>query len=147
MHAGDSAVVLAHAARESDTTASVAIAAAESAASLRWEGVDASAVAAGLAAALALAVALGAAALAVWMRRQRSQPDLAERESRNGEALLSLAREIDLHVAQLERAGRSAGEQRRWARLCRRVACEHLECVNLLLLEGLRREARSPPEA
>ncbi|SFK95822.1 hypothetical protein SAMN04487938_2635 [Lysobacter sp. cf310] len=130
--------------RESDTTARVAIAAAEPASPLRGEWADAADVAAGLAAALALLVAAAACVLAVSMRRPPSLPELAERESRNGDSLLWLAREIELQVAQLERAGRNAGEQRRWARLCRRIAGEHLECVNALMLEELRREAPSP---
>lgn len=132
-------------ARASDTTARVAIAVAEARQRLPWEQVDVSAVVAGFAAALALLVAAAACALAAWSWRQRAQPDLAARESRNGDALLLLAREIDVHVARLERAGGCANEQRRWARLCRRIAGEHLECVNLLMLEGLRREAGSPP--
>ena len=128
-----------------DTTALVAMVAAESAPSLRLQAFDASATTAALAAALVLLVAAAAFALAVWTRRWRDRPGLAERESRNGDALLYLAREIEAHVAQLERAGRSAGEQRRWARLCRRIAGEHLECVNALLLESLRHEAARPP--
>ncbi|KRA20851.1 hypothetical protein [Lysobacter sp. Root604] len=130
--------------RESDTTALVAVAAAEPASPLRADWADASSVAAGLAAALALLIAAAACALAVSMRRQPSLPELAERESDNGDTLLWLAREIERHVAQSEQAGRNAGEQRRWARLCRRIAGEHLECVNALMLEGLRREAPSP---
>lgn len=133
--------------RESATTAVVAVVAAEPASAPGGEWADASAVAAGLAAALALLIAAAACVLAVSMRGQRPRPDLAERESRNGDSLLWLAREIEVHVAQLERTGRSAGEQRRWARLCRRIAGEHLECVNALMLEGLRREARPPPAA
>lgn len=130
---------------KADTTTLVALVAAESAPSLRLQAFDVSATTAGLAAALVLLVAAAAFALAVWTRRWRDRPGLAERESRNGDALLHLAREIEAHAAQLERAGRSAGEQRRWARLCRRIAGEHLECVNALLLESLRREAARPP--
>ena len=128
-----------------DTTALVAAVAAESEPSLRLQPFDVSATTAGLAAALVLLVAAAAFVLAVWTRRWRDRPGLAERESRNGDALLYLAREIEAHVVQLERAGRFAGEQRRWARLCRRIAGEHLECVNALLLESLRREAARPP--
>lgn len=128
-----------------DTTALVAMVAAESAPSPRLQQFDVSATTAAMAAALVLLIAAAAFALAVWTRRWRDRPGLAERESRNGDALLHLAREIEAHVVQLERAGRFAGEQRRWARLCRRIAGEHLECVNALLLESLRREAARPP--
>lgn len=130
--------------RESDTTALVAVAAAEPASALHADWASASSVAAGAAAALALLVAAAACVLALSMRRPRTLSDLAERESRNGDSLLWLAREIEQQVAQLERAGRNASEQRRWARLCRRVAGEHLDCVNALMLEGLRREAAAP---
>lgn len=132
--------------RDADTTtALVAVAAAEPASALRADWADASSIAAGLAAALALLVAAAACVLALSMRRSRTLSDLAERESHNGDTLLRLAREIEQQVAQLERAGRNASEQRRWARLCRRIAGEHLECVNALMLEDLRREAPSPP--
>ncbi|UHQ21567.1 hypothetical protein LVB77_12830 [Lysobacter sp. 5GHs7-4] len=143
--AGRACALLADAAgRASGGVARLASGVAESALS-PWAGSGLSPVAAGFAAALALLVAVAACALALWLWRQHARPDLAARESRNGDALLLLAREIDLHVAQLERAGRSANEQRRWARLCRRIAGEHLDCVNLLMLEGLRREARRSP--
>lgn len=140
--AGRACALLADAAgRATDDVARLASGAAASALP-PWTGSGLSPVAAGFAAALALLIAVAACALALWLWRQHARPDLAARESRNGDALLLLAREIDLHVAQLERAGRSANEQRRWARLCRRIAGEHLDCVNLLMLEGLRREAR-----
>lgn len=98
--------------------------------------------AAGLAAGLAVLVAAAALALALWMRRQRRDP--ARRVGRSGLALLGLAREIDTYARSLELAGHSAAEQRRWARQCRRLAGERLDCVNALMLEALRRDAGAP---
>ncbi|RDZ28661.1 hypothetical protein [Lysobacter silvisoli] len=95
-------------------------------------------LAAAVAAGLAVLVAAAALALALWMRRQRRDP--ARRIGRSGLALLGLAREIDTYAQSLELAGHSAIEQRRWARQCRRLAGERLDCVNALMLEALRRD-------
>ena len=54
----------------------------------------------------------------------------------------AMAQEIEDYAVWLERIGIPAGQQRRWSRICRRIAAEHLECINLLMLEDIR---RAPP--
>lgn len=65
----------------------------------------------------------------------RMRERLAAREDANGRSLLRLADEIESHAPQFERAGLPAHKTRAWAGLCRRIATEHLACINALLAE------------
>ncbi|RPE81600.1 hypothetical protein [Vulcaniibacterium tengchongense] len=92
--------------------------------------------------ALALLAAALAALAAWWLaRRTGARPrheDRAAGEERSGHALLRLAREIDEHAAELERAGAPSRRHRLWARQCRVLAAERLERINALILEEMR---------
>lgn len=81
-----------------------------------------------------------------WHARRRGRilphEQMALRENHNGDALMAMAQEIEDYAVWLERIGIPAGQQRRWSRICRRIAAEHLECINLLMLEDIR---RAPP--
>lgn len=72
-----------------------------------------------------------------WRAWSSSRLRLAVRADSNGQALLALASELDLHADWLDslQAGLRGDEQRRWARLCRRVAGDHLRCINQLVIE------------
>lgn len=69
----------------------------------------------------------------LWSSRRER---LATREDANGRALLRLARDIDTHALALQRQGQPWEQQRQWSALCRRVAIEHLACINALLLDA-----------
>jgi len=85
----------------------------------------------------------------------RMRERLAAREDANGCSLLQLAAEIESHALQLERSGLPVRTTQAWAQLCRRIAAEHLACINALLTEpeagreliGFGRERRTPPDA
>ena len=63
---------------------------------------------------------------------------LAEREDGNGRALLQLADDLEAHAAELERHGLPCRTPRTWARLCRRVASDHLASINYLMVHAAR---------
>lgn len=96
---------------------------------------------------LAVAATFALAALAGWRwgACRASRERLARRADRNGRELLELADEIELYLYRQQAGGASVVVQRRWPRVCRRAALEHLECINRLMLEeaaGDRRGAR-----
>ena len=106
---------------------------------------------------IALALPVLAACVASFLlgRRRlspRMRERLAAREDANGRSLLQLAAEIESHALQLERSGLPARTTQAWAGLCRRIAAEHLACINALLTEpeagreliGFGRERRPP---
>ncbi|MGO1072880.1 hypothetical protein [Lysobacter sp. CA199] len=75
-----------------------------------------------------------------WVRRISHRDRLARRADRNGRALLELADEIEQYLLAQQLSGASIRPQRHWPRLCRRMAVEHLDCINRLMLDGLRRD-------
>lgn len=88
---------------------------------------------------LGLLLAVVAALVAVYGRLARRASDrerLARRADRNGRALLELADEIDLAVLLQSFGGDAALPRRHWSRLCRRLAMEHLECINRLMFDS-----------
>lgn len=88
------------------------------------------------AALLAALSVLAAGAVFAWRARSASRMRLAAQADVNGRALLGLAAALERHADWLDASGTgvSGAEQRRWARLCRRIAGEHLHCINQLLL-------------
>lgn len=94
----------------------------------------------GLLSGVSLAAVVVLAAAGCWLawrgtRRER----LARRADRNGRALLELADEIDLALwSHRFDGGDAALPRRHWSRLCRRLAMEHLECINCLMFDGAR---------
>ncbi|WP_242112000.1 hypothetical protein [Luteimonas aquatica] len=89
----------------------------------------------GLIAAVAIGFVVACARRAL---RDRDRLGLAMREDANGYTLLLLANEIDAHAVELGARGQSPVRARAWARLCRRIAAEHLACINALILEDAR---------
>lgn len=91
-------------------------------------------------AALALAVVFAW----LWYRTRRgvSCELLAQRADRNGQALLALADELECYLWEQRQCGRPTGRQQHWPRVCRRVAMDHLECINRLMLDE---RADAPP--
>ncbi|MEH6417170.1 hypothetical protein [Pseudomonas sp. CGJS7] len=87
-------------------------------------------------------VLIAALVAAGWgLGRLASRHDrLAQRADRNGRALLELADEIERYLAMQQLSGASIQPQRHWPRLCRRLAVDHLDCINRLMLDGLRRD-------
>lgn len=70
----------------------------------------------------------------------------AVREDRNGRALLRMAAEMEAYAAALSATGQSGHDHRKWSRLCRHVAAEHLESINhIMLLEGYLDLPRTGP--
>lgn len=99
---------------------------------------------------LAGAVLLLAALMAwllYWLRTGSSREAMARRADRNGLALLALADEMDCYLYELARRGYPVRQQQHWPRLCRRLAMDHLECINRLMLDERVREPapRDPP--
>ncbi|QQP99273.1 hypothetical protein [Lysobacter enzymogenes] len=96
--------------------------------------------------ALAAGAVFAAAALAGWRwgARRASRARLAARADRNGRELLRLADEIEAYLAQRQCEGAPVLAQRHWPRLCRRLALEHLDCINRLMLEGLMLDNAAP---
>lgn len=80
-----------------------------------------------------VSVSLIALARTRWKGRRHAR--LARREDANGRRLLQVAAEIERHARKLEAMGLPGDEPRLWARICQRVAVEHLACINTLLLE------------
>lgn len=74
------------------------------------------------------------------LRPRPGREAMARRADRNGMALLALADEMDCHLYELARRGYPVRQQRHWPRLCRRLAMDHLECINRLMLEECGRE-------
>lgn len=74
-----------------------------------------------------------------WGLRRASRARLAERADRNGRALLELAEEIELYLGERQASGASVLSQRHWPRVCRRVALDHLECINRLMFDATPR--------
>lgn len=101
-----------------------------------------------------LLLAAAVLALAGWiawllhgLRPGRSRDAMARRADRNGMALLALADEMDCYLYELARRGYPTRQQQHWPRLCRRLAMDHLECINRLMLEESDRgpEPRDSP--
>lgn len=96
---------------------------------------------------------LALAVLMAWvlycLRPRPSHEAMARRADRNGMALLALADEMDCYLYELDRRGYPVRQQQHWPRLCRRLAMDHLECINRLMLDELARESapRDPPES
>ncbi|SDY93970.1 hypothetical protein SAMN04487939_109113 [Lysobacter sp. yr284] len=90
--------------------------------------------------------AFAASALAGWRwgARRASRARLAARADRNGRELLRIADEIEAYLAQRQGEGASVLAQRHWPRQCRRLALEHLDCINRLMLEGLMLDSATP---
>ncbi|MGH8031783.1 MAG: hypothetical protein ACREO8_05295 [Luteimonas sp.] len=101
-----------------------------------------------------LAGVLFAATGGVHLLRARRRVRRAETAHANGHALLQMADEIETHARALALTGQPTSTQRGWARLCRRVAVEHLACINALLLEpgagagfiGEQHDHQKPPD-
>lgn len=87
---------------------------------------------------LAIGAVFAAAALGGWWWgvQRASRARLAARADRNGRELLRLADEIEVYLWQRQCGDASVLPQRHWPRLCRRLALEHLECINRLMLDG-----------
>ncbi|MFD0324293.1 MULTISPECIES: hypothetical protein [Lysobacter] len=85
-----------------------------------------------------IAGAVAGCSYLAWRTPTRER--LAQRADRNGRALLELADEIEEHLLMQQLSGASIQAQRHWPRLCRRLAMEHLECINRLMLENVPRE-------
>ncbi|ALN85727.1 hypothetical protein LC55x_2462 [Lysobacter capsici] len=100
-----------------------------------------------LLAGLVLALAALMAWLLHWLRSRSSREAMARRADRNGLALLALADEMECHLYELALRGYPVRQQRHWPRLCRRLAMDHLECINWLMLDERMREPapRDPP--
>lgn len=108
--------------------------------------------------ALALLCVLAACTASFLLGRRRLSPRmrerLAAREDANGHGLLWLAADIERHARQLDHAGLPLEKTRAWSELCRRIAAEHLACINALLVEpeagreliGFGRERERPPD-
>lgn len=89
--------------------------------------------------ALLAAAVLALAALMAWLlyclRPVHSRDAMARRADRNGMALLALADEMECYLYEQARRGHPTGQQQHWPRLCRRLAMDHLECINRLMLD------------
>lgn len=94
-----------------------------------------------------LALAVLIAWLLYGLRPSQSRDAMARRADRNGMALLALADEMDCYLYEQARRGHPTRQQRHWPRLCRRLAMDHLECINQLMLDepNRRPEPRDPP--
>lgn len=86
-----------------------------------------------------LAIAVSMAAGCYLAVRTASCERLARRADRNGRALLELADEIEHYLLMQRMSGASTQLQGHWPWLCRRLAMEHLECINRLMLESMLR--------
>lgn len=97
-------------------------------------------------AALVLAVVIGW--ISYGVRPYPSRDAMARRADRNGMALLALADELECYLFEQSLRGHPTEQHQHWPRLCRRVAMDHLECINRLMLdERLRESAPSDPPA
>lgn len=97
----------------------------------------------GVATGLALGFVAALAVLSDRGRRWRALR-LAEREDRNGRALLEMADEMDVCAFALQGDGLPLHVARRWARLCRRIAADHLASINFLSLYAARPDDPAP---
>ena len=95
---------------------------------------------------LAFVLGMGAGIELYRARRTRdplSVDGLAERADVNGCALVGIARQIDRAI-DAQPGSLHGAEMATWSRAIKRIAVEHLECINAIGLDALARVGSGP---